>query len=91
MFPLLGEGGCATTVGEEPGVAPAASSTVGGQPTITVLGEVGEEFTAVHVTHDRALGNLHLEIGPPAPVLVLAHAVHTTARDSVRVITEGEQ
>ena len=91
MLTLLGERWRTTAVGEEACVTSATATTVGRQPAVAVLREIGQQLAAVHVADDGSLGDLHLELGSALAVLVLAHAVHAVAGDAVRVIAEGEQ
>jgi hypothetical protein len=91
VLALFGELGRPSVVGEEPGVAAAASPAGGGQPAVTVVQQLGQDLARVQVLHDRAFGDHDLEVGSAAPVLVLALAVDPVGGPPVRVIPVGQQ
>ena len=91
VLPLLGEGGGATTVREEPRVAPTTSTTGHRHPPVAVAVELGQGLAAVHVAHHGPLGHRDLQALAAPAVQVLALAVHTVGGPPVGVIAEGEQ
>ena len=91
VFALFGETWRPSAVGEESSVAAPTATTVGGQPAIAVVLQVGQNFSGVHVTHHGSFRNLHLETLSAAPVQIFAFAVHAVTRDSVRVIAKSQQ
>ena len=91
MLALLGERGCAALVRPELGVAAATAATIGRQPSVAVVGQVGQQFARVQVVGDGALGDGDLERLAAPAVLVLALAVHAVVRSPVRVVAEGDE
>ena len=91
VLALLGERRRPALVRQELGVAASTAASRRGQPTIAVVGQVGQQFAGVQIAGDGAFGNSHLQRLAPLAVLVLALAVHAILGPAVGMVAEGEQ
>ena len=87
---LLGEGGHAATVGQEPGVALAAAAALGRQPAIAVVDQVGQQL-AREVVDRRAHRDMDLEVVAGGAVPALALAVGARTGPAVRMVAKRQQ
>ena len=91
VLALLGEARRATLVRQELGVAAPTPPAGGCQPAIAVAKQFGEQFAAVEVGHDGALGHRDLDRRPALAVLILALAVNPVVGAAVRMVPERQQ
>ena len=90
LLRLLGEGGGAAAVRQEPRIAAAALTALCHHEAGALDGQVADDGAAA-LTHDRADRNGHDKVLPAGPVPLGTRAVYAVGGPTEGVVTESEQ